>query len=179
MKKNVLFCTAEMAENLKQDGIVIDAGANSAPYDMFSPFYVWNRVIPVPGMPDYKSRTIEGVWQGLKLIDNKIDKSLFNSHYLKKRRTPIYGTSTFSLDGEVIDYVSARKKIFQPTYEWVYDNLIPEPLKKSIYSLASNGFQVYIFDVDSNPEVGDVRSSYSHASFLVDLINSRLDEGRM
>ncbi|PIZ50639.1 hypothetical protein COY27_06545 [Candidatus Woesearchaeota archaeon CG_4_10_14_0_2_um_filter_33_13] len=175
MVEYVLFASPELVKELGSNALAIDVSAGNAPYNVFSPFYSWgNEIIPVPGMPDRKSRTIEGIWQGLKLIDDQPDLALLTTDIVKKRRFPDYENTRFLFGSTEIDLANARTKIYVPAYKWVFDNLIPETVKQSIYLPAQQGISVYIFDVDSNPDISDLSRSYSHASLLVDLINREL-----
>ncbi len=177
--KYPLFTTKGLAERLvKQDGLLIDASTPSLPYNMLSPFFVWDKVIPVPEMEDFKSRTVEGIWQGLKLVNDKIDKSLFDAKKIKKRRVEPYGSCKFLFKGERINYVEARKKIYKPSYEWMFHNLLPRDLKESLYILAENNIQLYFFDVDDNSDIENTSSSFSHSSLLVDIINRELEKSQ-
>lgn len=169
-----LYCTKDLAHGLLNEGLIIDTSTNTAPFAVFSPFFVWDQVIPVPGQDGLKSKTIEGVWQGLKLIDGKIDKSYFGAEKIRKRKIQPYGSALFLYGENRIDYLTAREKIYKPTFEWVYRNLLPGQLKKALYILARGGIKLFFYDVDSNPDIEDVSSPYSHSSLLVDIINEEL-----
>jgi hypothetical protein len=175
MVKYPVFSTKELAEDLMDQGLVINASSRDYPLCVLTPFYAWpDRVIPVPGMPDQKSRSVEGIWQGLKLIGGKTQPSLFDAKKIKKRRTDEYGTCTFQLGDEEVDYVTARQRIFVPTYEWMYENLVPKALRDAFVILAENDVQLYIYDVDANPDIHDLSGPYSHSSLLVEIINKEL-----
>ena len=175
--KYPLFTTKDLAQQLaKNDGLSIDTSTNSLPYNVFSPFFVWDQVIPVPGIKDLKSRTVEGIWQGLKLINGKIDKSLFDAKKIKKRRDEPYGSCHFLFGNEEINYREARKKIYKPSYEWMFHNLLSRDLKESVFILAENDIQLYFFDVDDNPDIENTSSSFSHSSLLVDIVNKELEK---
>lgn len=173
--KTSLFCTPELARPLAKHGLVIDASSRQLPYCMLSPFFVWNKVIPVPGFSDRYSRSVEAIWQGLKIIDGKTDFSLFEIEYIRKRRTEPYGTCQFQYGEEKIDYRIARHRIFVPAFEWMYHHLLPDAMKESFYVSAEKNVQLYFFDVGSNPDIDNLSTSYSHASLLVDIINKELE----
>lgn len=175
--KYPLFTSRGLTEQLvKQNGLLIDTSTCSSPYNMLSPFFVWDKVIPVPGMENSKSRTIEGIWQGLKIINSKVEKSLFDAKKIKKRRADPYGSCKFLFGNQEINYGEARKKIFKPSYEWMFRNLLPRDLKESLYILAENDIQLYFFDVDDNPDIENTSSSFSHSSLLVDIVNKELEK---
>lgn len=173
--KYPLFCTKDCVEELSKQGICIDTSSDKPPYNVFSPFHVWPMVIPVPGMLETYSKTVEGVWQGLKLIAGRIDKSLFDAEKIRKRRGE--GKILFLLGEEKIDdYAEARKRIYVPTYEWVFHNLVSKEVKQAIYDTAVGGTRQYFFDVDANPDIEDTDTSLSHSSLLVTIINKELEK---
>jgi len=177
MVKKVLFCGPELVEDVyKLGGIPINASSNGSPYDVLSPFYVWEKnSIPVPGNEDYKSRSVEAIWQGLKIIDGKTNLKLFDASKVKKRRAPTYGQELFLYEGNTIPQAEAREKIFAPSYRWMFNNLVPKQLKEAFYTLAEKDFSLYFYDVDSNADIGNTTESYSHSSLLVDIINEELE----
>lgn len=157
------------------EGLVVDTTSHCVPFNMFSPFYVWpNQVIPVPGLPNTHSHSVEGIWQGLKIIDGHTDISLFGPARAKKRRTPEYGSCMFQFGDTQIDYTAARKEIFVPAYTWMFEHLVPEVMKDTLFMVAESGIQLFFCDVDANPDLENTTSPFSHSSLLVDLVNAEL-----
>ena len=110
------------------------------------------------------------------MISGKIEKSYFDAEKIRKRKIEPYGSGHFLYGENEIDYLTARKEIYKPTFEWVYHNLISDKIKKSLHILAKNDIKLYFYDVDSNPDIENLSSSYSHSSLLVDIINGELDQ---
>jgi len=171
----VLYGTEDSKRGLTGSYMNVSSRA-AEPLNQFSPMFVWDKVIPVPGMPGFTSRTVEGVWQGLKVIEGKIEPSLFDAKRVRKRSSTTYSNTMFRLGSNEIDLVSAREQIYKPTYRWVYDHLIPESTKAIIMRAAQHGTQLVLYDADDNPDPQDSRDSYSHASFLVEIINEALSD---
>ncbi len=100
------------------------------PWVQFSPFYPHGG-IPVPGMPNETSESVEGIWQGLKCFEaHGVDRTKFAVTNMKgiKRTVRKYGKVTGHQYGdELLDYLEARRRIYLPTYEWVLNNKV-QPL---------------------------------------------------
>ncbi|MBS3170050.1 hypothetical protein J4210_06210 [Candidatus Woesearchaeota archaeon] len=167
-----LFTTSEMVRQLEGSSPALFLDASKG---QFSPYFAWDRIIPVPGMHGTFSRSVEGIWQGLKIIDGQIDFSLFNAKKVRKRRVLDYPSTRFLHGGKNIDLVMAREVLYKPAYRWMFEHLVFPVFREKIYGSAEEGTQIYCFDVDCNADVTDSSSSFSHASFLTDLINEELE----
>ena len=89
---NILFVGKTEGEFYKRLGsrgkdIAIDvSGYAGMPFKLLSPYtYDPNMELPVPGIPERSSYSVEGVWQGLKIVNGEIDESYF-THRPKKRK---------------------------------------------------------------------------------------------
>src|SRR5207248_9110280 len=72
-----LFRSCSHREYLPAGSVVIDASSYAEfPYCTLSPMWVHGG-IPVPGMPGTTSDTVEGIWQGLKVIRGAIAPRYF------------------------------------------------------------------------------------------------------
>ncbi len=173
MVQYALFATPDLAKKIQctSDTLFVDASKGQ-----FSPYFIWDRMIPVPGMPRTYSRSIEGIWQGLKVIDGKVDVTLFNSAKVHKRRVGDYPSTRFLNHGKIIDLTTAREEIYKPTYRWMFEHLLFPTFRQWLFTAAEEETQIYCFDVDENADAANPTSSFSHASFLTDLINEELEK---
>ncbi|MBS3123572.1 hypothetical protein J4437_02965 [Candidatus Woesearchaeota archaeon] len=135
----------------------------------FSPFNSYGN-IPVVGNAQLTSDSVEGVWQGLKIIKGKTDFSFFNGSG-RKRIGKVEG---HLFNGKVIGYVEARKKIYTPTYEYMIENHIEEETLEKIMERSKRGKSQYFFDVDVISDIHDTSGPLAHSSILVDFINKKL-----
>src|SRR3989344_7554805 len=79
------------------------------PYILFSPFTCnKERPIPVPGNEQVRAYSVEGIWQGLKIIDGATENSLF-SRTPRKRNGVVEG---HAFGDNILDYLAARKQIY-------------------------------------------------------------------
>ena len=167
-----LFATPELARQLEgsQNTLFLDASVGQ-----FSPYFSWDRIIPVPGMPRTYSRSVEGIWQGLKIINGQIDTSLFDAKKVYKRRVVPYPSTRFLHGSSTIGLPAAREVIYKPAYRWMFEHLLFPVFRTKLYQSAEEETQIYCFDVDHNADAANPSSSFSHASFLTDLINEELE----
>lgn len=134
----------------------------------FSPFQQYGK-IPVPGMKTV-SDSVEGVWQGLKVINGSIDQSYFRGKPRKRRGVP----GGHLLGNEFVGYSEARKRIFIPTYTFMIENRVPRESLNLILERAKRGQRQFFFDVDSVSEVEDTSGPLAHSSVLVNYLNQKL-----
>ncbi|MBS3124713.1 hypothetical protein J4211_00445 [Candidatus Woesearchaeota archaeon] len=134
----------------------------------FSPFIPYGG-IPVPGRREL-SDSVEGVWQGLKIIKGSIDTAYFRGKGRKRKGQP----SGHLYFDKVLSYIPARERIYVPTYTFMFNKRAPASLLHQILTLAGNNTQQYFFDVDKNQDIRNTSSPLSHAAVLVQLINQRL-----
>ncbi|WP_299891586.1 hypothetical protein [uncultured Lacinutrix sp.] len=158
-------------ENIQKDfpnSEVIDVTSKGEfPFVKFSPFYPIGN-IPVPESKNLYSESVEGIWQGLKVfLNSDIDKSKFLITKMKgiKRTVRKYGKPLGHRNGtELLDYISARKLIYVPTYNWVLNNKLSDEIEqlKAIH----NKKDIVLLDYETNENIDDGRRPFSHAVLI-------------
>ena len=132
------------------------------PYNCFSPFtYSPDFRIPVLGQESVFSCSVEGIWQGLKLIDGTSDFTMF-SKKPKKRKGNVLG---HVFNSEILDIVSAREKIYKPAYFFYVQNYVPLEIKESVLEKAVREGVVF-YDVESNLDPANPSAPLAHSIFL-------------
>lgn len=151
--------------------VIIDVTSKATDeYVRLSPFYPHGG-IPVPFSSGYTSASVEGVWQGLKVFSRAgVDISSFHNRTMRnlKRTATRNGMPLGHLKGvkgkELLDYVTARREIYVPTYRWMLENKARD-LVGRIRELSRN-HTVILLDYDTNPYVEDTSSPLSHAALI-------------
>jgi len=148
-------------EKLKNDYIIIDVTSKSdnLKFSLFSPFYPHGD-IPIPKQTR-TSMSVEGVWQGLKIIENYgPDYTKFNIKNMKNiKRT---GNCIGHQFGEIVlKYQQAREEIYIPTYNWVLENKLKNECKtlKEIKKFV-------LLDYYTNEDITNLSEPLSHASLI-------------
>uniref|UniRef100_A0A6C0KWT1 Uncharacterized protein n=1 Tax=viral metagenome TaxID=1070528 RepID=A0A6C0KWT1_9ZZZZ len=145
---------------------IIDVTSKGA-YCKFSPFYPHGN-IPVPGMDNVFSESVEGIWQGLKVFENyEYDTRKFRINNMKKIKRMasewnglILGFS-YGTGQTILDYVSARKLIYVPSYTFVLDTYLQEALEE-----LKSYPKIVLLDYDINEDIENTSSPLSHASLI-------------
>ena len=135
-----------------------------------SPFFPHGG-IPVPGQEGKHSESVEGVWQGLKLIRGVgVDEAKFTILDMRnlKRKGAIQG-HRWGRDG-VLGYIEARKRIYVPTYRWVLENRV------DARPLLAHG-KLVLLDYATNEDVSDPSRPLSHAAVLREWLLERAGAG--
>lgn len=167
-------------ENLEKDypnAVIIDVTSKGEmPMVQFSPFYPIGN-IPIPFSPNRFSQTVEGIWQGLKVFENNdVDESKFEITSMKglKRTVRKFGKPKGHRKGiigdELLDYITARKLIYLPTYKWVLDNRLEKEI--DVLRNLSKNQTLVLLDYETNGEIENTKKPLSHAQ----LIKMRLEE---
>jgi hypothetical protein len=142
-----------------------------APFNLFSPFTsLYEASIPVPGQEGIFSKSVESVWQGLKVINGETDYKMFNKR-AKKRRGDVQG---HQFGENLIGIIEAREKIYVPTYQYYVENCVPTQLIERILEEQQAGKQVLVYDVEKNGDLQDTSSPLSHAALLAMHLNLRI-----
>jgi hypothetical protein len=137
------------------------------------PFHVMPRAaIPVPGRPELASRSVEAVWQGLKIVEGELGLEQFQNE--PRKRPPDhergagyrYEDSVFRLGDRVLGLVVARYLIYLPTYLHVLAQLVPNEQLGAIEAWLNSGRDVAFYDWDANMDIDDASSSFSHSALL-------------
>ena len=142
-----------------------------------SPFAVYPGRIPIPGrlsyvfrshwetgedLLDWSADSVEGVWQGLKCLDNGTDERLFHGQPTKRRGRP----DGHSYAGyRLLDYGQAKALIYIPTYL--------ELIRQQSEVIAKLEPDVEIVDVSYQPDTLGPKP-ISLAALLVDYLNGDL-----
>ncbi len=165
-------------ENIQKDfpgAEIIDVTSKGEmPFVKFSPFYPIGN-IPIPESKNDFAESVEGIWQGLKVFANHdIDPSKFSITNMKgmKRTMRRYGTPLghrYGTDGQqLLDYISARKKIYVPVYHWVLEQKLVTEIEQ--LRTMSDKKDVVLLDYETNEDINDGSKPLSHASLIKQFI---------
>ena len=161
-------------ENLPRGSVVYDVSSYADfPYCTLSPMWAHGG-LPVPGMPGATSDTVEGIWQGLKVIRGRIATRYFSGSGRKRGGKPAghrYGD-------KLLKIVEARQRIYRVAYEWVLANRIDPALIEGFVSRASAGVTQYFHDVGDNGDINCAAAPWAHASPLAQYLNRLCAGGR-
>lgn len=158
-------------DKLYPNAEVIDVTSKGKePFVRLSPFYPHGN-IPVPFSDNVFSCSVEGIWQGLKVFEKEdIDWSKFEVNNMKgiKRTTRKFGKPIGHRKGingaEVLDYLSARKKIYLPSYAWMLQNKAQKEID-IIVSIAEKK-DLILLDYETNEDIENIRKPLSHAALI-------------
>lgn len=169
-------------ETLKKkypDAIIHDVTSHAEDeFIKFSPFYP-HYGIPVPFSPGVTSASVEGIWQGLKVF-YKVDvvRNCFTNDTMKdlKRTTRKYGPMKGHRKGvngtEFLDYLTARREIYVPSYKWMLEHRVSNLVEK--LREESKTHTVLLLDYDTNEDINDTSSPMSHAGLIKAYIEGRI-----
>jgi len=142
----------------------------------FSPFYP-HYGIPVPFSDGVKAACVEGIWQGLKVFEHEgVDYGSFRNDTMKdiKRTVRTHGRCMGHQKGcfskELLDYISARKLIYVPSYNWVLEHKLGDYVE--MLRNMSKEKRVVLLDYETNADVEDGSKPLSHASLIKAWIES-------
>jgi hypothetical protein len=167
-----VFVPRYHVENLPAGSVVIDVSSyGPEPYCTLSPMWVHGG-IPVPGLSGQTSDTVEGVWQGLKVIRGKIATRYFRGPGAKRGGKP----SGHKFGKKELGIVEARRRIYIPTYVWMLENCIEPKLLEELIATALSGVTQHIHDVGDNGDANDANQPLAHAAVLVQYINRKCAE---
>ncbi|MGB0525393.1 MAG: DUF6939 family protein [Flammeovirgaceae bacterium] len=161
------------------NAIIIDLTSKAEePYVKFSPFYPHGD-IPVPFSAGITAQSVEGIWQGLKVFQGvDIDTSKFEITTMKglKRTVRKFGIPRGHRKGvsgtALLDYITARKLIYLPIFDWVLQHKLANLLKE-LHELSKKQDLVFL-DYETNGDVDDPNKPLSHA-YLVKYAIERLE----
>jgi hypothetical protein len=135
-----------------------------------SPFYPHGD-IPIPFSENRKAKSVEGIWQALKVFESAdIDEAMFSNDTMKdiKRTVRKYGKPLGHRKGvngtELLNYIDARIQIYLPSYLWVLENKVSEIIER--LKEASQKEDIVLLDYETNCDVLNPKKPLSHA-FLV------------
>lgn len=132
-----------------------------------SPFYPHGD-IPIPFTNDITAKSVEGIWQALKVFESAdIDQKMFFNDTMKdiKRTVRKYGKPLGHRKGvngnELLNYIDARIQIYLPTYLWVLENKVVEIIDR--LKEASKKDDIVLLDYETNCDVLNTKKPLSHA----------------
>jgi hypothetical protein len=135
-----------------------------------SPFYPHGD-IPIPFSENRKAKSVEGIWQALKVFESAdIDEAMFSNDTMKdiKRTVRKYGKTLGHRKGvngtDLLNYIDARIQIYLPSYLWVLENKVSEIIER--LKEASQKEDIVLLDYETNCDVLNPKKPLSHA-FLV------------
>ena len=135
-----------------------------------SPFYPHGD-IPIPFSEPRKAKSVEGIWQALKVFESAdIDEAMFSNDTMKdiKRTVRKYGKPLGHRKGvngtDLLNYIDARIQIYLPSYLWVLENKVSEIIER--LKEASQKEDIVLLDYETNCDVLNPKKPLSHA-FLV------------
>lgn len=135
-----------------------------------SPFYPHGD-IPIPFSENRKAKSVEGIWQALKVFESAdIDEAMFSNDTMKdiKRTVRKYGKPLGHRKGvngtDLLNYIDARIQIYLPSYLWVLENKVSEIIER--LKEASKEEDIVLLDYETNCDVLNPKKPLSHA-FLV------------
>jgi hypothetical protein len=130
-----------------------------------SPKYGW-KDIPVPGCDGETSLSVDGIWQGLKVMRNSgVNKRYFKKDMMveKERGGEVKGYR-FGGEKELLSEAEARKMILVPAYEWVLENRCGKLMK--VLKKISEERTVVLLDGSVNDDIENVSEPFSIASVI-------------
>ena len=150
----------------KDKGIDISS-KGAMPYSILSPFACsTSYAIPVPGQEHIRSDSVEGIWQGLKLIEGQADFSQLHGRATKRKKH----CSGHVFCDKPIGYREARYELYVPAYTYhLINNALPQVWSDLEAQLAQG--DVLLHDIDQNGSIKNIDSSYAHSSLAADLLN--------
>jgi hypothetical protein len=163
-----VFVPFSHVRNLPRSSLYFDVSSYAdPPYCTLSPMWVHGG-IPIPGLPGKTSDTVEGIWQGLKVIRGKTAPRYFSGPGQKRGGKP----SGHQFGDRLLGIVEARLKIYRPAYEWVLANRIdPKLIELFVKSAFHSPLIQYFHDVGDNGDVNNANEPLAHAALLVQYLN--------
>lgn len=163
---------AETLQKLCPGAVIADVTSKSdnAQLVKLSPFYPHGG-IPVPNSHGVKATCVEAIWQGLKVFEScGVDVAMFGNDTMKniKRTVRKYGKPLghqYGLDStELLDYITARKKIYIPAYQWVLENKVQDIVAR--LREATKTKIIVLLDYETNADVDNPKKPLSHAALI-------------
>ena len=138
------------------------------PYRTLSPFYVHGG-IPVPGLPGKTSDTVEGIWQGLKVIRGEIGASVVpragpKSGVVRSRRATAMARNCWAWSRP-----GTRSTVSPMSGSWRTGST--RALINQFVDQARQGRPQYFYDMGDNGDINDPEMPLAHASLLAQYRN--------
>jgi hypothetical protein len=113
-----VFLPFRLRKHVPAGAVVCDVSSYADhPYCTLSPMWPHGG-IPVPGMPGTTSDSVEGIWQGLKVIGGKTARRYFSGQGHKRGGKP----RGHQFGDKLLKIIEAREKIYRVTYEWMLEH---------------------------------------------------------
>ena len=170
---------ARISDDHRDGGMIIDVTSKGEmPWRRFSPFFPHGG-IPVPYFPGRTAASVEGIWQGLKRFENEdcVDPSYFDLDTMRDLKRTSRGRGRSGMprgrvlghqrgaDSDVLlDYVSARRAIYLPSYRWVLTLRLHDEVK-ALRDTARTHTLVLV-DYTTNGDVTATDRPLSHAALI-------------
>ncbi|MFI5910302.1 DUF6939 family protein [Dactylosporangium sp. NPDC051541] len=152
------------------DAVVDVTSRGPHPWVRFSPFYPHGG-IPVPLSPGVTAMSVEVIWQALKVFETAdVDRALLDTTRMSglKRTIRRYGPQRGHRAGfdspDLLDYETARRRIYLPAYRHVLDNHLTAELAQ-LRHLATAA-PVTLLDYTTNGDVTNLATPLSHAALI-------------
>ena len=150
------------------------------PFVRLSPFYPHGN-IPVPFSQNIFAYSVEGFWQALKVFEHQdIDISKFEIQDMKgiKRTVRKFGKALGHRKGiqgtELLDYLTARKQIYLPSYAWLLQNVVVTEVELIKDNALTN--DVIFLDFGTNGDIEDLSKPLSHAALVKRFLEKKYPE---
>lgn len=150
------------------------------PFVRLSPFYPHGN-IPVPFSENTFAYSVEGIWQGLKVFESAdIDTSKFEVQNMKgiKRTVRKFGKPVGHRKGisgtEFLNYLTARKQIYLPSYAWLLQNKTIKEIELLIEIALKQ--DLVLLDFETNGDIDNIRKPLSHAALVKKFIDKKYPE---
>lgn len=161
----------ESKSRVPEDELWIDVSSSAEyPFNQLSPFYPHGG-IPIPGKPGALSDSVEGIWQGLKVIRGKTAPRFFQGTGQKRGGGKPSGHQ-FGDQKRLLGLVEARQKIYIPAYRWTLENRVEPDVLKQLIDNCFRGVTQRLYDREDNASI-HVDQPLSHAKVLVDYVNEQ------
>lgn len=150
------------------------------PFVRLSPFYPHGN-IPVPFSTNTFACSVEGIWQGLKVFEQAdIDTSKFEVQNMKgiKRTVKKFGKPLGHRKGirgtDLLDYLTARKQIYLPSYAWLLQNKTTNEIDQLIQIALTQ--DLVLLDFETNADIDNIKKPLSHAALIKKFIDKKYPE---
>ncbi|SFK14375.1 DUF6939 family protein [Streptomyces pini] len=147
------------------------------PWVRLSPFFPHGG-IPVPFSGGLTGRSVEGVWQALKVFrDTDVDLSKLDVTTMRglkrtvRRYGPVLGHRAGPSGERLLGYEAARRLIYLPSYRWVLENRVADLVSRLRETAAET--DVVLLDHTTNGDVADLATPLSHAALLRSCVEGR------
>jgi len=140
------------------------------PWVRFSPFFPHGG-IPIPNTTPTCGRSVEGIWQGLKVFEKEdIDATRWEVTTMRglkrlgRTRGKVLGHRLGVGSPVLLGYRQARYAIYLPVYRWVLENRLVAEIARLRNEAAIRA--IVLLDYETNGDVEDLTKPLSHAALV-------------